>query len=93
LDPKVNALGRPRSHYTSKLQTHPLVREGDPQQDTRNCQTENKNLVMGSSWEPDTKTSNINKAENMGIGMQKDFFMAHSATVEVAEAVYGRMTG
>jgi hypothetical protein len=29
----------------------------------------------------------------MGIGMQKDFFMAHSATVEVAEAVYGRMTG
>jgi hypothetical protein len=38
----------------SKLQTHPLVREGAPQEKIRNCQTENKNMVMGSKREPDT---------------------------------------
>jgi hypothetical protein len=41
---------------TSKLQTQPLVRDGAPHQETRNRQRENKNLVMGSIWEPDTKT-------------------------------------
>jgi hypothetical protein len=40
----------------SKLQTHTLVREGAPQQETCNCHAENKNLVMGSRWEPDIKT-------------------------------------
>jgi hypothetical protein len=39
----------------SKLQTNPLVREGVPHQETRNRQTENKNLVLGPRWEPDTK--------------------------------------
>jgi hypothetical protein len=29
----------------SKLQTHPLVREGTPYQETRNRRTENKNLM------------------------------------------------
>jgi hypothetical protein len=35
---------------------HPLVREGASHQETRNRQTENKNLVMGYRWWPDTKT-------------------------------------
>jgi hypothetical protein len=48
LDPRVTALARPRSNCTSKLQTHPLVREGDPRQETRNCQTETKIW----SWAP-----------------------------------------
>jgi hypothetical protein len=52
----VTALARTRNNCTSKLQTHPLVREGATHQETRNRQTENKNLVMGSRWEPDTKT-------------------------------------
>jgi hypothetical protein len=50
LDPRVTALDRPRSNCTSKLQTHPLVREGATYQETHNRQTENKNLVMGSRW-------------------------------------------
>jgi hypothetical protein len=55
-EPRVTALARSRSNCTSKLQTHPLVREGAPHQETRNHKTENKDLVMGSRWEPDTKT-------------------------------------
>jgi hypothetical protein len=55
-DPRVTALARPRSNCTSKLQTYPLVREDAPHQETRNRQRENKNLAMGSRWEPDTKT-------------------------------------
>jgi hypothetical protein len=47
LDPRVTAMARPRCNCTSKLQAHPLFREGAPHQETRNCQTENKNLVMG----------------------------------------------
>jgi hypothetical protein len=38
----VDALARHRSNCMSKLQTHPLVREGGPQQETCNCETENK---------------------------------------------------
>jgi hypothetical protein len=29
-----------QKQYTSKLQTHPVVREGAAHQETRNCQTE-----------------------------------------------------
>jgi hypothetical protein len=42
----VTALARPRNNCTSKLQTHPLVREGAPHQETRNFQTENRNVVQ-----------------------------------------------
>jgi hypothetical protein len=56
LGPENDSLSRPRSNCTSKLQTHPLVRQGAPHQETGNCQTENKDLVIGSRWEPDTKT-------------------------------------
>jgi hypothetical protein len=56
LDPRVTALARPRSNCTTKLQTHPLVREGALHQETHNCQIEKKNLVMGSRREPDNKT-------------------------------------
>jgi hypothetical protein len=45
---------RPYSNITS---THPLVREGAPHEESRNRQTENKNLVMGSRWELDIKTN------------------------------------
>jgi hypothetical protein len=41
---------------SGKDQTRLLVKEGAPHQDNRNCQTENKNVVMGSRWEPDTET-------------------------------------
>jgi hypothetical protein len=47
-------LARPSSN--SKLQTRPFAREDALHQETRNCQAENKSLVMGSRWEPDTKT-------------------------------------
>jgi hypothetical protein len=45
----VTALARPRSNGTSKLQTHPLVREGASHEETRNRQTEKKIW----SWAPD----------------------------------------
>jgi hypothetical protein len=51
LEARVTALARPRSNYKSKLQTRPLVRV-----DTRNCETKNRNAVMGYRWKPDTKT-------------------------------------
>jgi hypothetical protein len=38
-------------------------REGAPHQETRNCQSENKNLVMGSRWEPDTKINLVYMGE------------------------------
>jgi hypothetical protein len=47
-----NCCGKARK----QLQTHPLVREGAPQQETRICQRENKNVVIGSRWEINTKT-------------------------------------
>jgi hypothetical protein len=55
---------RPKSHCSCKAQkqlyeyitANPLVREGAPLQETRNRQKENRNLVMGSRWESDTKT-------------------------------------
>jgi hypothetical protein len=58
LDPRVTALARPRRNCTSKLQTHSLVREGVPWQETLSCQTENKNLVTGGhdscwTWSPE----------------------------------------
>jgi hypothetical protein len=36
----VTALARPRSNCTSKLDTHPLVREGAQNEETHNYQTE-----------------------------------------------------
>jgi hypothetical protein len=56
LGPKSDCSGKAQKQLYSKLQTRPLVREGAPQQETGNHQTENKNLVMGSRWETDTKT-------------------------------------
>jgi hypothetical protein len=45
---RVTALARPRSNCTSKLQTHLIVREGTPHQETHNYQTvKEQNLVMG----------------------------------------------
>jgi hypothetical protein len=54
-DPRVTALARSRINCTSKLQTHPLLREGVQHQETHSCHIENKSLVIGSRWEPDTK--------------------------------------
>jgi hypothetical protein len=55
LGPGATALAIPRGSFKSKLQAHSLVREGAPHQEARNYQTEKKILVMGYSWEPDTK--------------------------------------
>jgi hypothetical protein len=55
LRPKSDCSGKAQKQLYSKLQTRPLV-EGAPYQETSNRQTENKNLVMSSRWEPDTKT-------------------------------------
>jgi hypothetical protein len=48
----INVLHVKSRGLTSKLQTHPLVREGALHQETHNCQTEKKDLVMGSRQEP-----------------------------------------
>jgi hypothetical protein len=53
LRPRVIALAKPRSNYTSKLQTRPLVREGAPHQETRNRQTENKKPDTKTDWQTD----------------------------------------
>jgi hypothetical protein len=50
---------RHKSNCTSKLQTHALVREGSQRQENLSCQTENKNLVLGSRWETNTKTTGL----------------------------------
>jgi hypothetical protein len=51
LDPRAIALARPRRYNcVSKLQNHPLDREGAQRQETLNRQIENKNLVMSSRW-------------------------------------------
>jgi hypothetical protein len=46
-DPRKTALARPSSIY--KRQTRPLVREGAPQKQDRNCQT----IINNWSWAPD----------------------------------------
>jgi hypothetical protein len=56
LELRVAALARPKSNSRSKLQTHTLIREGAPYQENHNCQTKNKNFIMCSRGEPDTKT-------------------------------------
>jgi hypothetical protein len=50
-----------RASSTYKRQTHPLVREGDPRNYERNCQTYSvfrteKNLVVSLGWVLYTKT-------------------------------------
>jgi hypothetical protein len=42
LGPESDCSGKARSNCTSKLQTHPLVREGVQHQETRSFQTEKK---------------------------------------------------
>jgi hypothetical protein len=56
LRPESDCTGKAQKQLYSKLQTHPLVREGAPYQETRNRQRDKRNLVMGSRWDPDTKT-------------------------------------
>jgi hypothetical protein len=55
LQPESDSSGNPKNNCTSKLQTHPLVREGASHKATRNRQTE-RNLVTSYRLEPDTKT-------------------------------------
>jgi hypothetical protein len=59
IGPKSDCSGNTQKQLYNKLQTRPLVREGALQQEIRNCQSENKNLVMGSRWEPDTKADKL----------------------------------
>jgi hypothetical protein len=52
LGPESDCSGKTQKQLYSKLQTHTLVREGAPQQEICNCQTENKSLVKGFRWGP-----------------------------------------
>jgi hypothetical protein len=54
-NPTVTAVARPRSNCTSKLRTHPLVREGALIKKLAGVRQKENNLVIGSGWEPDTK--------------------------------------
>jgi hypothetical protein len=47
-DPRKTALARASSTY--KRQTWPLVREGAPQEQDRNCHTINKYLIVSPKW-------------------------------------------
>jgi hypothetical protein len=53
-DPRMTALARASS--TCKRQTRPLVREGAPQAQDRNCHTSNKDLVVSPRWVLYSKT-------------------------------------
>jgi hypothetical protein len=54
LDPRKTALARASNTY--KRQTRPLVREGAPQEQDRNCHTSNKYLVVIPRWVLCSKT-------------------------------------
>jgi hypothetical protein len=57
-DPRKIVLGRPSSIY--KRQTRPLVREGVPQKQDRNCQIViAKNLVMSPRWGSTPRLTNL----------------------------------
>jgi hypothetical protein len=53
-DQRKIALSRASSIY--KSQTRPLVREGAPQEEDRNCHRNNKDLVVSPKWVLYTKT-------------------------------------
>jgi hypothetical protein len=53
-DPRKTALTSASSTY--KRQTQPLVREGAPQEQDRNCHTSNQDLVVSPRWVPYSKT-------------------------------------
>jgi hypothetical protein len=53
-DPRKTALARASSTY--KRQTGPLVREGAPQEQDRNCHTSNKDLIVSARWVLYSKT-------------------------------------
>jgi hypothetical protein len=53
-DPRTTVLARASSNC--KRQTRPLVREGAPNQQTRNCHTSNKDLVVSPRWVLCSKT-------------------------------------
>jgi hypothetical protein len=53
----VRPKGRPRSlEDRIGRQTRPLVREGAPQEQDRNCHTSNKDLVVSPKWVLYSKT-------------------------------------
>jgi hypothetical protein len=54
LGPKKDCAGKASSIY--KSQTRPLVREGAPQEQDRNCHTSNKDLVVSPKCVLYTKT-------------------------------------
>jgi hypothetical protein len=57
LGPDSDCSGKAHKQMYKQITDHPLVREGDPHQETRNLQKEKENLVMDTKWEPDTKTN------------------------------------
>jgi hypothetical protein len=78
LEPRLIALAR----------AYLLVREGDSQQETSNYQIKNKNLVMGSTWGPDTKTRLI-VGRNFIFGIQYMDLALQVGKVSEKTANYG----
>jgi hypothetical protein len=56
LGPESDGSGKAQKQLYNKLQTHPLVGEGAPHQETSSRQRDKIYLAMGSWWETDTKT-------------------------------------
>jgi hypothetical protein len=52
----VTALTRCCRNCMSKLQTHPLIRDGAPQEENDRCPTVIQMWLRGLRWMPDTKT-------------------------------------
>jgi hypothetical protein len=57
LGPKSDCSGKSRSNYMSKLQTHPLVKEGAQHQEYRNCQ-------LGKKRKKENKTKQKKEKES-----------------------------
>jgi hypothetical protein len=77
-DPRMTALARTSSNC--KQQTHPLVREGAPHQQTRNCLT----VIKILSWSPDglfipRHTGRLTVGRNVRLDRQKQ----HGSRVEL----------
>jgi hypothetical protein len=53
LGPENDCTGEKSS--SSKLMTHPFVKEGAPHKRNPRLSDSNKNLAMGPNWVPDTK--------------------------------------
>jgi hypothetical protein len=56
LGPGSDCSGKAQKQLYKQITDPPLVREDSECPEPHNCQTEKKNVVIGSRWEADTKT-------------------------------------